>query len=180
MLDQAAIDAWDAYASTLTRLNKLGEEYTPKGRQIYMEVNQNLQQYAVGAMIAAPGPTTESPAIITPADIVVSETAGVIDTLTLENLTGDFPGGATANTNILVVEASPVHDPKLTNVNTQFRQVFVETLANQTNITVANYTDVFGDAGLEDQIIDFRYWVIDLITGLASPQIKTSIAIAET
>jgi len=183
MLDGAAIAAWDAYAATVVRLNKLGEEYTPKGRQIYMETNQNLQQQEVGAMISTPGPSNESPAIINQPEIIISETAGVIDTLSFGDasaLTGDFPGGVTANDNYFVLEASPPRDPKLTNVNNLFRQIAVGALNTQPVDALTGYTNVFGDAGLLDQLVDFRYWVTDKATGLISPQIKVTIPITAT
>lgn len=166
LLSDSDIEAWDAYAAQLVRINRLGEPYTPKGRQIFMEVTQNLQTISQ-TLIATPSGFTESPSMDSIATFIATETAGVLDGLDTTNIKFLTPSGADG---YVVVEATPPYEVKKTNVNNLFRQITV--LAGPNPIAASNllaaYTAVFGTAALAGQLIQLRAKVVDEITGLAS------------
>lgn len=168
MLVQSAIDNWNAYAALQSRLNRLGETYTPTGRQVFMEAAQNLAQIGEAAL-TNPGPTSTAPGSEAIESLTATQTIGTLTTLELGDVSGVVPSGGDG---AVVIEASPVFNPSVTNVNKQFRQIGFEDgplpIAGPTDI-LARYIAVFGPAANLNQLITLRLKIVDNLTGLASP-----------
>lgn len=171
-LTQAQVDAWDAYAAQLVRLNKLGEEYTPKGRQIFMETAQNLAQFGLSSL-DEPSAVTDNPAMGPNTGITATETGGTIDALTIANVTFTL---ASSGDGHVVVEATPPVDVKLTNVNNLFRQVAIADGPSPiASIDLEpGYIAVFGTAALAGQLVHTRMRAVDEISGLGSSWLKNT------
>ena len=168
-LTSAQIAEWDAYASLMKRINKLGEEYTPKGRQIFMEVTQNL--LVVGETpINDPSGTTDVPSVTEIGTFTVGFTDPNIDELTVATVVSSFPGGGDGR---LVFEATPPHSPKLTNVNNLFRQVQVLPADDPPFDLEAAYISTFGPTANVGQVIDLRVRAVDAVSGLGSSWLLT-------
>lgn len=163
-LTSAQVAAWDAYAAMLTRLNKLGEPYTPKGRQIYMETSNNLTQVGETAL-TVPSATTDNPAVGAIGLITSTVAGGVLTALTIASVGATIPSGGDGR---VIIEAAPLHDPKLTNVNNLFRQITTDDITNNPFDVLAAYTSIFGAAAVAGQVLSFRFRVVDEISGLGS------------
>ena len=175
VLDQSGVDSWDAYAQQFIRLNRLGEEYTPKGRQMFMEINQNLS--IIGqAQIAEPSAITDNPSMVDIGTIVGTETGGTLDALTIANIKYEVPSSGDG---YAVIDATPPLDAKLTNVNNLYRQIAVAAGPQPIALTDVEtaYIAVFGSAALAGQIINFRVRVVDEISGLGSSYLKAAIVL---
>jgi len=163
-LTPGEVASWDAYASLLTRLNKLGEPYTPKGRQIFMEVNNNLAQ--VGETpLTTPSIFTDNPAVGAIGAITSTVAGGVITVLTIATVGATIPSGGDGR---VIIEAAPLHDPKLTNVNNLFRQITTDDITNAPFDVKTAYGNVFGLAATAGQVLSFRFRVVDEVSGLGS------------
>lgn len=157
-------EAWNAYAATMTRLNRLGEPYTPKGRQIYMESSQNMKQ-SIETPLSVPGPTNETPGIVDVGPYTAVETAGVLTELEIATLAIDIPSGGDG---VLIVEAAPIHEPKLSNVNNQFRQIGAFDPTAAPIDLLAAYIATFTNVAVAGNIASIRIRLVDKLTGLSS------------
>lgn len=174
-LTKAQVDSWNAYANDLERINALGETYTPLGRQIFMEVNQNLQQVGV-AMLSVPGPSGTKPSIDALTTLTATETAGVLTAMTATNPAVTIPSTGAAH---FVVQAAPLHGPEKDNVNNQYRDIQIAGgNTDLSNLAVADYTAVFGTTAAPGQFLDIRYRVVDGDTGLSSSWVKGRAIVA--
>lgn len=168
-LTPADVADWDAYSGLLTRQNRLGESYTPKGRQVFMEINQNLQLVGETPFVT-PSPFTDTPSATSWDTVTVTRTAGLITAFSIAGIGFVLPSGGAGH---LIVEASPAHDPKLTNVNNLFRQVGVFVAGADPYDVEAGYIAVFGPSAGAGQVIDLRVRVIDDDSGLGSSWLLT-------
>lgn len=174
-LTKAQVDAWNAYADDLERTNALGETYTPLGRQIFMEANQNLGAVG-GTLLSTPGPTGTKPSIDTLTVLTATETAGALTAITATAVNTTIPAGGTG---AFVVQAAPLHGVEKNNVNNQYRDIQISGgNSDLSNLVVADYTAVFGAAAQPGQLLDIRYRVIQLETGLSSPWVKGRAIVA--
>lgn len=173
MLSLDQVNAWIAYASGLTRLNRLGDPYTPTGRQIFIEIYNNL--IAAGlTFLSVPSPYTNVPAINALGAFVLESDGGEIGTMTLAATTVVVPSTAAG---VLLVEATPPHKASKVNTNTQFRQIFSGVPSGAHNLA-AGYINVFGNSLEVGQVVDFRVRVIDNDSGLGSTRMLASIQAA--
>lgn len=170
MLGQAEVDAWDAYAAQLTRFNRLGEPYTPKGRQIYVEVNTNT--VLVGnAVMDTPAAATDSPGFFFAGNVVddAAQTAGTFTSLKLGAASGVVLPGL--DTGHFLIDMTPPLDAKITNPQRFFRFVRVCVTGDIADEMSADYNAVFGSTTV---VTGMNVWarvrLVDDTTGLSSPQ----------
>lgn len=160
----AEVAAWDAYAAALTRVNRQGDSYTPTGRQTYIECYSNMT--AIGETpLDVPSAFSNVPGIISLGVVTAEEDSGEIGTLTMAP--GVFVIPSAADPPIVIVEAAPAHKASVTNVNTQFRQIFTGDGSTTMNLA-AGYIAVFGNSVVAGQTISLRVRVIDTTSGLGS------------
>lgn len=139
---------WESLAATVTRTNRLGETYTPTGRQIFLEVN-NAQLAAGQAAILAAPPDLNPPFVGEAATTVLIEiTAGVITGVPI----GPLPNVADA---VLVIDATPLLTVPKNNVKNLYRQIHAAAATTTVDLT-AGYTTTFGSAAIAGQIAYFR------------------------
>lgn len=159
-LDDTNRDAWNAWASGLTMLNRQGDSYVPTGRQMYMSCNQNVL-LCDGTMLDSP-PTGATPPVIDPGTTAeVTETAGV---LTLYGITGPGPVDGL----YFIIQASPMQQAGRNNLTTQFRQV-VFMPADAFMQIEGDYPTVFGSSAPLGARVQTKMRAVDRNTGLTSP-----------
>lgn len=164
MLTATQIAAWAAYAATITRTNRQGDSYTPSGRQMFMEIYANMTGVAI-AYLHVPSAFSNVPSITNLGAISSTVSGGHITALSLASIVDVIPGGAGA---LIVVEAAPLHKPSLTNVNTQFRQIYFDDDGAAPFDLLAGFTAVFGNPAVAGQTLSLRVRVIDEASGLGS------------
>lgn len=165
-LAAANVAAWNAYAAVLIRTNRQGDAYTPTGRQIYIEQYNNMT--AIGATpLVAPSIWNNVPAIAIPGAIVAEADTGEVGTLSLGITTVVIPSG---DAGVMIIEAAPAHKASLTNVNTQFRQIFSGAPTALMNFTTG-YIATFGNSLTTGQVVSIRLRVVDGDSGLGSTRI---------
>lgn len=168
-LTQTQQDAWNALASTTTRMNRLGDAYTPTGRQIFLESANNMRVSGNPPLTDAPFSLLQPTIDGTPALSIV-ETTGAITTFRVNGLAAQ--SGITA-----IVEATKVFAQQKGNFTNDYRQVDIQATAAFLNI-LTGYTAVFGAAGVAGNQVSVRMRYIDTTNGMASPSIILTDLIA--
>lgn len=156
--------AWNEWASTQTRLNKLGQPYTPSGQQLFLELNNNRQSVGL-PFLSSPPYTAVAPALASLT--VAAEYAPLTSILDKLEVTGELAdSGSSAKINIW---ATPPHLPSLTNVSRILRLVtFAD--ADAPADLFANYNLRFGSPVIPDgSLITVMIQAIATDSGLASP-----------
>jgi hypothetical protein len=172
-LTAADVADWEAYAALVTRINGLGETYTPKGRQIFMEISQNLQITGQTPR-TKPSAFTDVPSMLGTGAVTLTDVADLITVFTMAGVTIATPSGAIGS---VIFEASPPHDVKKTNVNNMFRQIAVSDSDIDPIDLEAGYIAVFGPTVFAGQVIDIRARVIDHGSGLGSSWLLTQVTV---
>jgi hypothetical protein len=162
------VTSWNDFASTQIRFNRLGEPYTPSGKQIFTESYLN-------------GLSVEN---FTPPDLPALESdpnlpnllAGVVNITTGPALITELElaGWSSDTGDRIVVQATPQMLPSINNVQKYMRQVFNGSLADPTNILAgytAKYPTTISDPS-PGSVIHFRASAVNLTTGLASAWIN--------
>lgn len=161
--------AWNAAASLLTRFNRLGEPYTPTGRQLAIEVNQNLKSIDVTPPLTVPPADFEAPGGISGlSDSAAEVTAGSI---TLLDITTISVGPVTN----YVIDATPSFpaDQK-TNFSNLFRRM---KYSDQPGISfTTEYIARFGAAATIGDQIAIRLTPIG-DNGIAGPSFITVLTL---
>lgn len=169
-LTPAQRDAWNGQAANLTRINRLGEAYKPSGRQYYLEIFNSLAQAGQPSLLN-PVASPVAPNSLPSAVLTAVETAGALTTL--EVLAGD---SSTASMS-LIVEAAPVQPDTKTNVNVEYRQIAVLTIASgpwPAQSILTGYSSLFGTAAAAGDISRVRITTLDVTNGLRSAPILLS------
>ena len=164
MIPGSAVASWNAYAAGLTRVNRQGDSYTPTGRQIFIEQYNNMLAVAA-APLFVPSSTSNVPAVESIGTIIAESDAGEVGTMTLNSVGAAIPSGATGR---VIVEAAPSHKASVTNVNTQFRQIFTAALDDGPFDLSPGFIAVFGNTLISGQTLSLRIRVIDETSGLGS------------
>lgn len=157
--------AWNTAASSLTRLNRLGEAYVPTGRQLFLEVNNTILANT-GTLITIP-PADFNPPIVpeTTPGIEVEVTAGDITGIT----TSGFPVPASS---ILVIEATPPLPPNKINVNNLYRRVGSYTPV-AAPVILTDYTGQITPQAAVGQVIWWRLKFYKTANGVLTTPIDT-------
>lgn len=157
-------EAWNGEAQTLKRTNRFGEDYTPSGRQFYLEIYNSLAQQAQPALVV-PVVAANPPLAPTLATLEAVETAGVLTILAVD------PQYPYAANELLVIEAAPIQPDTKTNVNTQYRQLGAINASVGSVDILAQYVNVFGNVAATGNSVRLRLSILDTNTGLRSPQV---------
>lgn len=170
-LNNAQVTAWNAYASTMTRLNRLGDSYVPTGRQIYIECTINLALVGQAAPIF-PGSTNLQPSVT--AGIITNAVAtSALFTALNANMTITFNGvdPVPAN-NWLVVYSAPAHQAQKQNMNKQRRLLMIDDAGALPIAAEAIWNLYFGATAIDGLMVDLWIKAIENETGLASNELK--------
>jgi hypothetical protein len=170
LLTQANRTDWNGLASTMTRLNRLGESYVPTGRQIFLESSNNLA--LVGEPILTDAPISNvTPSLETqPTTQLQAKTvAGELDALTMDDL-------AAQSGIVIAIEAAPSNSGTKKNLNNQMR--FIGFVISTATIDLKQaYVDAFGLAMQVGETIQVRLKAIDTVSGFGSAKyLFTTIA----
>lgn len=164
LLSPAEQASWNTLATGATRLNRLGQPYTPSGRQLYMESANNLALIGVAPFATAP----------INADIPAGpEYTAVNTTVSGGNLTElNLADGAAVSGMTLIVKATPPNPGPKTNFSNQYRVIGSIASAAHPDIHEL-YTAVFGEtAGVEESPLSVLCSLIDTATGFRSPELR--------
>lgn len=168
-LTKSQQEAWTEYAQMLTFWrNRLGERYTPSGRQVFQYCNMNLAlvnatllagapgspsyNFPVGAQIVDPNfdlVTKPDPPLFSNGDksFILNLTAGAITAF--ESNAPAIPPNATDDIQRFIVEATPVMRPTMRNRSNLYR--FINSFDGSVNTAidiVSAYNLVFNQSGL--------------------------------
>jgi len=172
-LTAAQRDEWNSQAKFIERINRFGEVYSPSGRQYYMEIFNSLAQAGQASLTTPVVAPTPPNAILDPV-LTATLTAGVLTALTLA-----YDDSTATADDKFIIEAAPIAPDTKTNINTQYRQIQVETAAGGSPINLlAAFTALFGTAGTAGNIARIRVTAVDTVNGLRSPQVLVSDVVA--
>lgn len=163
-------EAWNALASTVTRLNRLGEAYTPTGRQIFLESANNMRVIGQAPLTDAPlsllQPTIDGAPVF-----LVEATDPAIDSFGLT--------GLAAQSGIsYVLEATKPFTNVKGNFKTDYRQIKIAATAT-TIVALTDYSAVFGGVGNVGDTFSIRLSYVDTTNGMRSPMlVLTTQAVA--
>lgn len=132
-LTNAQQDSWIALAAGATRLNRLGQAYTPSGRQLFLESANNMSIIGQPALTTAPI-NSDVPAGPLADELTYELTAGVPTTVTVAGDTG-------VSAFYAIIKATPPNPGPKTNFSNLYRVVF-------TGITAASYDFESGYGGV--------------------------------
>ena len=148
---------WNAQAVTAERTNRLGETYTPSGRQLFMELNKNLS--LVGSALIAPPPPSwnrPSPPVLVAGD--ASQTAGLLTAFTLDVTA---PSGTPAGTKYLVEMTPPYAPDGKTNLTNLYRTIAFGVAPAVAVDILDLYDSIFGSVAALGTGISMRGFLID-------------------
>lgn len=178
LLTLSAVNAWDAYAAQSTRLNRLGEQYIPTGRQVYIEQFINMTLAGLPAL-DLPGPTVVGPSIEGALLTVATVVASLFTVLTATFTQIVAPSGADPADAALLVYASPAHWPQVGNVNNRRRLIGQGSIPAVSPLALGpSWNAIFGASAEVAQLITLWLRAVDPGTGLTSPTIKLERTIA--
>jgi len=168
-LTKSQQEAWTEYAQMLTFWrNRLGEPYTPSGRQVFQYCNTNLAlvnsalnsatpgaptyNFQVGAQIVVPNfdlVTKPDPPLFFGGDksFELTLTSGVASVYTSNS--NALPPNATDDIQRLIVEATPIMRPTVRNRSNLYRLLNSYSVAVATSLDIVNdFNAVFNQTGL--------------------------------
>jgi hypothetical protein len=149
--------SWNAQALTAERLNRLGESYTPSGRQMFIEANKNLSLAGMTEIELPPANWLLPSPPISVTLATAAETAGELTAMTL-NLVP--PADASAGQRY-IVDMTPAFAPETkTNLTNLFRLIYFG--VSGTTVDVLDlYDSIFGSAAIAGQAIVLRASSVD-------------------
>lgn len=155
-------EGWNTLASTVTRKNRLGEDYTPTGRQIYLESSNNLRVIGDTPLTDAPFSLLQPTIDGVPA-LTLEETAGAWST-------GRIDGLAAQSGIEYVLEVTKPFTNTKGNFKTDYRQLMIDVTAASINF-MALYVAAYGTAIAAGDTVSFRLSYIDTTNGMRSPML---------
>lgn len=166
MISQIDRDGWDSLALTVTRLNRLGEAYTPTGRQIFVEANNNCLAADFPMITTAPGHLLAPQWETTPVfDVQYTADPPIeLEIATITNLQ-DAPAGDALNLRLM---ATPGLPPSRRNGQTLYRSIINDAVGDPFPF-FADYTFNFGYTWLPGNRILFAANLILGSNGMMSP-----------
>lgn len=178
-LTAAQVEAWNAYANTMTRLNRLGDSYVPTGRQIYIEQAMNaFQTLGVLLVKTTPGPTNVSPSLNDNSITAAAATANLFTSLIMQGKT-DIPSHEPTTDAIVLMYSAPAHPAQKQNLNKQRRLIATlsgDEYEGSASIHAA-WNTYFGATATDGLVVDLWARLIDPGTNLASPLVKLNATI---
>lgn len=161
-------DGWNILASTVTRFNRLGDAYTPTGRQIFLESANNMR-------VIGQTPLTDAPFSLLQPTIDGTPTLVLVETLNAMT-TGQISGLAAQSGVSYVLEATKPFTDLKNNFTTDYRQLEIDVTATTIDF-MTSYIAVYGSTLNTGNQISFRLRYVDTQNGMSSPMlILTGIA----
>lgn len=172
-LTAAQVDAWNALAASSSRTNRLGEPYTPTGRQLFIESSSNRALIGLIPLTVAP-PTSLVPSVKDVAITAAAATANLFTALTVAwNFTGVGPNPS-APDNYVGIFGAPPHPAQRQNLNKLRRLVLVDAADTTPNSIQAAYNAYFGPVSTDGLLVDLWVKGIEADTGFASSLVKVT------
>lgn len=151
---------WNTLASTVTRMNRLGDLYTPTGRQIFLESANNLRVVGFDPLTDAP-PSLLQPTIDGFPVFAPTVDAGAVDSFGVSGL------AAQAGISY-VLESTKMFGQQKGNFSLDYRVLRVAVTA-ATIAALADYIAAYGDIAAVGDTVSIRLRYIDTANGMASP-----------
>lgn len=166
-------DTWNGLARTTERLNRIGEAYTPNGRQIFMEVQQNMKLSGLTPFTSAP-PSTDKPALPVNVTAQAAQEDGLLETLQFS-----FGTAPDADLRFIVFATPPTpQSAARSNWNTVYRRIGDSYPVVASSFSyLANYIALFGDNVAPDSIINWKLSAIRVTTGQVTDELLGSTLI---
>lgn len=156
-LSQAEILGWNVLAGMLPKKNRLGQQMTNTGENLYNSCNNNISSGG-GSAISTP-PTIDQNDVPSLLGVAITCAAGAVSMA--------FTPGTVA-TNIVEVKASsPLSGGRTYNSNFRVIGTFASN-ATSPQVLTTMYTGKFGIAPVAGQVVFFEIRVIDNLSGFAT------------
>lgn len=163
-LTAAERDSWNNLAIGATRLNRLGQSYTPSGRQLFLETVNNFSLLALPFNATAPL-NADIPA---PPDQTGMDFVAVAGAWTTARITG----GSVISGMDMVVRITPPNPGPKTNFTNMYRNLGPVSYAVPT-IILPEYTALFGTvAGTIGTPVSALISLLDTATGFRSAEVR--------
>lgn len=158
-LEPSEQESWNTLASTVTRMNRLGDAYTPTGRQIYLESSNNMRVIGMTPLTTAPlsllQPTIDGTPVLN-----LAQTTDELSTATISGL-------ASQGAVLYVLEATKPFADLKSNFSLDYRQLQIDNTAATIDFEAA-YIAAYGLTVFNGNQISVRLKYIDSQNGMAS------------
>lgn len=163
-LSAADIAAWNQFAQGYPAVNKVGDTYTPTGKQVYHLCNVNLRSVLLDPISTPPYDTPVVPGIdISGVGETIVNTAGLLTTLSVHGISTDVDNG------LIVVQATPPMQAARQSYRNRMRQMGASYDSGTTMALVTHFNTYFGNPSVSaGQVINMRASALDPLTGVAS------------
>ena len=166
-LTQAQRDSWSSVVSQWARTDIFGDIVNPSGNTLYNRLNINIAIAGGAPINSAPAPMGVAPI----SDLSVVADAGA-ETILLDFATTPVPADTA-----LLIEASPMCSPGISNANSKFRVITVLAEGIASGVDVGGeYATKYG-ALVEGQKLFVRAKFINMLTGETSQLLSTSTVV---
>lgn len=155
-------EGWNTLASTVTRFNRLGDAYTPTGRQIFLESANNMRVISQTPLTDAPISLLQ-PTIDGTPSLNIVQTMGTLTTAQVNGL------AAQAGINYVLEATKPFADTK-TNFTTDYRQLKIDITGTTIDFETP-YAATYGSVMPANTQVSIRLRYIDTQNGMSSPML---------
>lgn len=160
------VAAWNQFAQGYPAVNKVGDTYTPSGRQMYMLCNQNLRAIGEDPIAAPPYDVPIVPDCDISAVVLTLETVAgppqIMDRISVDGVTSGLATG------VVLFQCTPNMQPARQSYRNRMRQMGRTIVGTDLDL-VDPFQEYFGTPSVTTgQIINIRVSVTDPATGVAS------------
>lgn len=170
-LTGAQVTQWNEFAQTQTRFNRLGEPYTPSGKQLFTEAY--LNNLSIGISTAPVLGMIESnpnlPSLTIGTSLATAD-AGALASLVMQTVSSNFG-------DVLLVQATPELQPSISNFTKYLRTInYFDPLVASPDLE-PSYVSKFGTPMTVGNYIGLRASAINSATGLASEWVYDKVEV---
>lgn len=168
-LGETLIKQWDEFAATQIRVNRLGEDYVPSGKQLFTESSINQQLLGLGdTPNLSEVEADPNLANVSKPTVNLTNTGDAITVLTFTNVlgSGDY----------VVVQATPQLPPSVRNAQRYYRQIYAGIIDDPLDLEAA-YIALYGSSIAAGNMIFFRIRAILSTNGFTSSWVYTDVVI---
>jgi hypothetical protein len=166
-LTEVQRSAWNGATSLMQRVNSLGNSFLLSGKALYQSLNNNLAAIGVAAISSPPVPGAG----------FSFTTMAIVADVSLATIIATFTAAIPA-THKVIVQATPPVAAGVTYVKNLYRQISALSNANNSpQDLTAVYEAVHGDWLTAGQVIYFRFYAVDVATGIKNLAGETKVTV---
>jgi hypothetical protein len=165
-LNVTQVLAWNQFAQGYPAVNKVGDTYTPSGKQMYIMCNQNLASIGLPPIDIPPYDTPVTPNLdLSAAAVAVKYGGPGPGRVTVFTVDGVASSNADA---IVIVQSTPNMQAARQSYRNRMRQLGFDTQGVTQDLAIP-FDSYFGEPIVtEGQIVNFRVAAVDPVSGVSS------------